>query len=117
MKNSATVFDQLKLVTTKEPYSDTNPNNIRALYGTFSNSNYLYFHEKTGKGYDFFTDEILRIDDFNQQLSARLMQSFSDWRKFDKHNKKHMSIAIKKVLNRLNISKNLYEISDKILNG
>ncbi len=108
------VFSKIKAIQKLEPYSNTNPNNIRSLIGNFSMGNMQYFHAKSGEGYTIVANEVLRIDKFNPQISSRLMQAFTDWRKFDTHNQNLLSSSIQRVLETKNISKNLFEITDKM---
>ena len=77
--------------------------------------NMRYFHAKSGEGYTIVANEVLRVDKFNPQISSRLMQAFTDWRKFDTHNQDLLNSSIQNVLKTKDISKNLFEITDKML--
>ncbi|NQY42224.1 MAG: aminopeptidase N C-terminal domain-containing protein, partial [Legionellales bacterium] len=111
------IYQKILEVKSKDPiFSHTNPNHIRSLFGFFSMENLLYFHAKNGKGYSLVLNEIVEIDKFNPQLSSRLVAVFSNWKKFIENNKNLMHKGLLNVLSTEKISKNLFEMVEKIIN-
>ncbi len=99
-----------------EVYDNKVPNLVRSLLGTFLN-NYPYFHAKDGSGYTFMADKIIEIDAINAQMASRLANGFKLYKKMNSKNKELMKIQIERVLCAENLSKNSFEILDKILNA
>jgi aminopeptidase N len=60
----------------------TNPNRVRSVYGVMGRANAKVFHQADGQGYALVAKRIVEIDSINPQLSARLLQAFSSWRKY-----------------------------------
>lgn len=95
-----------------QSFNEKNPNIVRALLGSFV-GNLTHFHEKTGEGYSFISDQLLKLDAINPYISSRLAIGFQKYEKLDMERKKHMSSHIDKILSQENISPNLYEIIAK----
>ena len=92
-----------------------NPNNVRAVIGTFAMRNPLHFHDENGEGYEFFTDQILKIDQFNSQIAARLLPAMTRWKKFDMHRQMLMKKQLERIVNEAVISSDVYEVVSKLL--
>jgi aminopeptidase N len=58
----------------------TNPNRIRALYGTFSGANPKAFHAEDGSGYEFLADFLVDYDATNPQITSRLVDAFGGYK-------------------------------------
>ena len=91
------------------------PNLVRALIGSFL-GNYKYFHAKDGSGYKFMADRLIEIDVINAQIASRLAGGFKLYKKMNSVNQKLMKEEIERVLSTEGLSKNSFEILDKILN-
>jgi aminopeptidase N len=91
-----------------------NPNSARALIGSFA-TNLIHFHAANGSGYQFLADQIINIDSFNPQVAARLLVGFTPWRKFDKPRQKLMQKQLKRVADKKDLSKDVYEVVHKML--
>ena len=61
-------------------FSLKNPNRIRALIGSFANSNPTGFNRGDGAGYQLLAGQALEIDRFNPHVAARLLGAFESWR-------------------------------------
>ncbi len=92
-----------------------NPNRMRALIAAFCTGNQVQFHAADGAGYVFLTEQILHIDGFNPQMAARLMEPYTRWRKFDDERQKLMQAQLKHIVERAQLSKDVYEIAAKSL--
>jgi len=98
-----------------EVYDIKVPNLVRSLIGTFL-GNYKYFHAKDGSGYKFMADKLIEIDAINPQMASRLASGFKLYKKMNSTNQKLMKIELERVLATQSLSKNCFEILDKILN-
>jgi len=97
-------------------YDEKIPNHIRALIGSFSR-NYRYFHAKDGSGYEFIATKIIEIDKNNPQMASALLSSFKVYKKLKKESRELMQKALERVNSTHSLSKNTFEIVDKILNN
>jgi aminopeptidase N len=98
-----------------EVYDVKVPNLVRALIGAFL-GNYKYFHAKDGSGYKFIADKLIEIDAINAQMASRLAGGFKLYKKMNDMNQKLMKVELERVISTEGLSKNSFEILDKILN-
>ena len=59
-----------------------NPNRFRALMGGLS-GNHAGFHHRSGAGYRFYADWLIRMDAHNPQTAARMSTVFETWQRYD----------------------------------
>ena len=93
-----------------------NPNNAFALLRTFS-SNHVHSHRSDGAGYKLISDAVLEIDKINPQVAALIARSFDRWQKFDATRQNHAKLALEKIINQPQLSKDTAEIVSKTLKG
>ncbi len=98
-------------------FSFTNPNKIRALLGIFCRANPVRFHALDGSGYEFLTENVLKLDQLNPQITARLVQAISRWRRFEEPRASLMREQLEKILHHEKLSKDTYEVVSKSLAG
>jgi len=106
---------EVKKLTSHAAFTIQNPNKVRALVGSFANSNQLRFHEATGAGYTFIADKVLELDALNPQVAARLLGAFKTWRQFETRRRALMKKEIARIAGRPGISRDVYEIAVKTL--
>jgi aminopeptidase N len=97
-----------------EAYDEKIPNLVRSVIGVFAR-NYKYFHAKDGSGYRFIAQKIIEIDEINPQMASGLAGAFKIYNKMNDENKKLMKIELECVLSTQSLSKNSFEIINKIL--
>ncbi|OYX01383.1 MAG: aminopeptidase N, partial [Caulobacter vibrioides] len=110
--------DALERVTalTQHPdFEPTNPNRLRALVSTFANFNPARFHDPSGAGYAFLTDEILKVDAFNPMTAARLVEPLGGWRRYQPELGELMRAQLERIVAHPNLSKNVLELASKAL--
>lgn len=61
-----------------------NPNKVYALVGSFCFNNPRHFHALDGRGYDFLTTLVLKLDKLNPQVASRMITPFTRWQYLDK---------------------------------
>jgi aminopeptidase N len=107
------VLDQVKTLLKHPAYEPTNPNFVRSVVGAFS-SNLVRFHAKTGEGYLFIADQLLKIDEFNPSLAAGLTKRLSTPHRFDKIRQGLIKTQLEKIHAQAH-SNNVKEIAGKSL--
>lgn len=107
-------LEVVQTLTQHPAFDIKNPNKVYALLGGFS-GNLIRFHDKTGKGYHFLADMILKLDALNPQVASRLMDAFTRYKKFDAVRSKKMEAELKRIQAAPKLSKDIYEIVTKCL--
>lgn len=96
-------------------FSLKNPNNVRAVIGQFCRNNPSQFHAKDGSGYQFLSEQILKLDKLNPQVAARQLGAFNSWRRYDSHRQQLMKTALRKIAAQVDLSSDVFEIVTKYL--
>jgi len=96
-------------------FDPLNPNRIYSLIGAFCGANQVRFHEATGAGYDFLTEQVLRLNPVNPQVAARLAGPFARWRRVDPHRQALIRAQLERILAAPGLSPDVYEIVSKTL--
>ena len=108
------VLERVKVLQNDAVYDDKVPNLVRSLVGSFAR-NHKQFHSKDGEGYKFVADKIIEIDKINPQMASGLCSTFKIFDKMNKENQKLMKRELIRVVSTQGLSKNSFEIIDKIL--
>jgi aminopeptidase N len=98
-------------------FSIRNPNKVRALIGAFATGNPVRFHAADGGGYRFLVDRVLDLDPANPQIAARLLRALARWRRYDPGRQALMRGELERVAGVAGLSKDVYEIAAKSLEG
>ena len=107
-------LDRVMALQNDEVYDAKVPNLVRSLIGVFAR-NYKHFHAKDGLGYKFIADKIIEIDKINAQMASALAGAFKIYDKMNETNKKLIKIELERVVSTHSLSKNSFEILNKIL--
>ena len=107
-RNQDTFFDVQELMG-HPSFNIKNPNNVRALLGTFG-SNLFCFHRSEYDAYKFFADQIIAIDHFNPHVAAGLCHAFNLIGKLTADMKERALIQIRRIVSHPEISKNTREL-------
>ncbi len=108
-------LDRVKELTGHADFSMKNPNKVRALVHMFAIQNHVNFHGEDGAGYRFIADQIIRLDQINHQVAARLASCFNHWKKYDGVRKTLMKKELERIANIKSLSQNVYEIVSRAL--
>ncbi|WP_026941701.1 aminopeptidase N [Hellea balneolensis] len=106
--------DAIEQLTKHDAYDPRNPNRVRALLGSFAMSNPHLFHDASGAGYNFFTEQVLDMDSRNPSVAARLLGVYEIWRKLDTARQDQIKAQLRRVI-KSKPSKNVLEIASKTL--
>ena len=91
------------------------PNKVRALIGTFCHANPRRFHDPDGEGYAFLAEQIRTLDALNPQITARLINAFSRWRRFPEPQRGIMQATLRDIINTPTLSKDVTEMVSRTL--
>jgi aminopeptidase N len=107
-------FDVVKSLTQHPSFNINNPNNVYALLRSFT-QNYEIFHSPEYPAYEFLADMILKIDEKNPQVAARLCAAFNFVKKLPHEMKERALIQIRRVVASEKLSKNSRELLQSAL--
>jgi aminopeptidase N len=113
--NSSDILAKLTLLASHRQFNIKNPNKVRSLVGSFAVYNTDGFHALDGSGYQFLTDYLIEIDDLNPQIASRLVTPLIQYKKFASVHQDLMTMQLRRLLSRPNLSKDLYEKVSKSL--
>ncbi len=106
---------EVKTLTRHPAFTLKNPNRVRALIGSFCAGNPARFHDRSGAGYAFLADQVLKIDRLNPQLAARLAGALSLWHKYEARRQALMKKQLERILGEPALSRDVQEIASKSL--
>lgn len=110
-----TTLDTVKSLLKHPAFDINNPNRVHSLIGCFTRMNYLRFHDASGSGYQFLTDQVLDIDPKNPQVAARILQPLIRWKKFDTKRQGLMKSQLSRIASSKRLSNDVYELVTKSL--
>ena len=102
-------------LTSHPAFDPRNPNRLRALVGAFATGNPSRFHDATGAGYRFLTDQIIATDAINPSVAARFVEPLGQWRRYRPDLADKMRGELDRILSQPNLSKNVLELATKAL--
>ncbi len=112
--NAPDTLARVQALASHEKFDLRNPNRVRALITSFT-ANPAKFHDMSGAGYALLTDMVLKLDETNPQIAARLTTALGSWRRFAPARQALMRESLERILLRKNLSHNTYEMAAKAL--
>ncbi len=109
------VLDRVRALMEHEAFSIRNPNKVRALIGAFCAGNTVRFHDRSGRGYEFLSEQVVRLDALNPQTAARLLQPLARWKRYDPDRQTQMRSALERILGAPGLSPDVFEVASKCL--
>jgi aminopeptidase N len=94
-------------------FSMSNPNRVRALIGSFAMLNQVQFNRVDGAGYEFLAEIVLRLDEANPQLAARLLTSFGTWRMMNQARRSKARQTLLAIAGKPNLSRDVADIVNR----
>jgi aminopeptidase N len=110
-------LERVKGLMQHPAFSIGNPNRVRSLIGSFAMLNQVQFNRIDGAGYDFLASIVLRADELNPQLAARLLTAFSTWRMMESTRRNHARQALSTISKKPNLSRDVGDIVSRTLDG
>ena len=93
------------------------PNRVYALIGGFTSMNLAGFNAADGEGYRVVADTILKLDQINPQVAARMATGFRSWRIMDEVRRKAATGQLERLVATPNLSRDSFEIISRTLKG
>ena len=116
LSSAEDTFDKVTQLLEHSSFSLKNPNKVRALIGAFC-QNHLHFHDLSGRGYDFLVDMVMKLDGLNPQIAARMTTPLISWKRYERRRQEMMIDGLKRIQNKRNLSRDVYEIVNRGLAG
>ncbi len=111
LSSAGDTFDRVNQLLGHPAFSIKNPNKVRALVGAFC-QNHLHFHHLSGRGYALLVDIILKLDDINPQIAARLTTPLISWQRYEKRRQEMMIESLERI-RKMKLSRDVYEIVNR----
>jgi len=111
----ADILARISMLMGHNQFTINNPNRVRALVGTFSFFNVSGFHNIDGTGYKFVADYLIKLNEVNPQVAARLITPLIQWQKVDKTRQQLMQHQLMRIGNTEGLSNDLFEKISKSL--
>ncbi|MCG9696496.1 aminopeptidase N [Shewanella sp. Isolate11] len=108
-------IDALRELAEHPAFSYSNPNRVRSLFGAFAALNTCVFHRQDGEGYQLLTEVIIKLNQLNPQVAARIITPLIQFKKFDQGRQQLMQASLQRILALPDLSKDLYEKVTKAL--
>lgn len=102
-------FKRVQNLLTQSEFSIKNPNNVYAVLKAF-NGNASVCHSSGEAAYEFLTDQILKVDEINPQVAARICGLFDYTGKMPDLQKAQLKAQAQRALNYTKLSKNTREL-------
>ena len=115
--NRPGALERVRQLLSHPAYDGHNPNKIRSVVGVFCGQNLVNFHRLDGKGYEFLTEQILYLNTKNPQIAARLVTPLSKWQRYDVTRQALMKSQLYKIEQTPGLSKDVFEVVAKSLQG
>jgi len=106
-------LENVKHLTNNSLFSIENPNKVRSLIGAFCSANHVRFHDKSGEGYSFLGDMIIKLNSLNPQIAARLVTPLINWKRYDKIRQPLMREQLDRIAGQKGLSRGVAEIVNK----
>ncbi len=108
-------FERVKYLTMHPAFHFHNPNQVYALIGGFTQRNWAQFYQCSPEPYLWLASIILKLDERNPQVSARMTESLLIKDKLDAQRQEYIIQALYMIKNKTNLSTDLSEIITKAL--
>jgi len=113
--NTPDIIDHLQQLLNHPSFEYENPNRVRAVFAVFAQRNLRYFHAEDASGYRFLSDAILKLNQANPQIAARLVTPLTKWRQHNTERQALMKAELNRILATDGLSKDVYEMVSKSL--
>ncbi|MCG6201730.1 aminopeptidase N [Psychromonas antarctica] len=109
------VLSNIKALFQHRSFDFSNPNRLRALVGAFVQNNPYYFHASDGSGYQFLTEQLIKLNEQNPQVASRLITPLIQFKRLDEHRKQLIKEQLNRLLQLDNLALDLFEKVSKAL--
>ncbi|MCP4323239.1 MAG: aminopeptidase N, partial [Alteromonadales bacterium] len=113
--STPSVLTNVEALFNHRSFDYSNPNRLRALVGSFVNINSYYFHAIDGSGYQFLTEQLIKLNSQNPQVAARLITPLIQFKRLDSVRVELIKAQLNRLLEIENLSLDLFEKVTKAL--
>lgn len=106
-------LEHIKRLMKHEAFDIKNPNKVRSVIGVFCNQSLINFHDASGSGYRFLSEQVIELNKLNPQIASRLVTPLTRWRKYDANRQALMLSELQRILKQEGLSKDVYEVVSK----
>ena len=106
--------DTIRALMLHPAFSLRNPNRARALIFQFCMNNLSGIH--SAEGYAYWAEQVLALDKLNPEIAARLARAFDNWARYAEPARSGMRVALERIRQQTDLSRNVAEIVTKALN-
>lgn len=106
---------QIRRLMEHKAFSIKNPNRVRAVLGAFCQHNLPQFHAADGSGYALLAEQVATLDALNPQMSARMVNPLTRWRRYTAAQGQLMRAQLEKLQQMPKLSADLFEVLQKAL--
>jgi aminopeptidase N len=96
-------------------FSIRNPNKVRSVIGVFSMMNPTGFHVSGGAGYRLHADQVIRLNELNPQMAARMASAFNPWIRYPVERRQSMKSELQRIAETDGLSPDVSEIVNNAL--
>eukprot|EP00914_Ancora_sagittata_P016516 GHVO01032857.1.p1 GENE.GHVO01032857.1~~GHVO01032857.1.p1 ORF type:complete len:921 (+),score=193.10 GHVO01032857.1:327-3089(+) len=114
LADTETVLDDIKRLKEHPEFSMTTPPRMRALCFAYV-GNFVNYHRKDGKGYEFIADVVIELDKFNSQVAARGCAILTRFGQLEDERSHLMENELRRVLAAPHVSADVREIAERAL--
>ncbi len=108
-------LERIKNVMNDPTFDIKTPNKVYSLLYRFGRLNTKNFHDPNGASYEFYKDQILKIDQLNPQVASRLTGVFNLWKRYEPKRRDLIKTQLENIVKQDGLSNNVFEIASKAL--
>ena len=108
---------RVEALTRHPDFNWKTPNRVYGLIAAFASGNPSGFNAADGQGYQVVADAVLRLDGINPQVAARIATGFRSCRVLDQVRRDAAMGELRRVLATKNLSRDVFEIVSRIVDG
>lgn len=109
------VLEIVQNLLTHPSFNFKNPNRVRSLVGAFASQNPSAFHAIDGSGYRFLVDMLIKMNESNRQVAARLIEPLIKLSRYDTQRQTLMRRGLERLKGLDNLARDLFEKIEKAL--
>jgi len=109
----ADTLDRVKSLVSHAAFDAQNPNNVYALICAFGANAAALHLAGQGSGYAFIADQVMKIDQYNPQVAARVLTPLTRWRQLDDRRGQLMLRQLERIASSDKLSSDVQECVQK----
>ena len=115
LRPDADAAGHVRKLTAHDDFSIARPNRVRALIGAFAGMNQAGFNAASGEGYDLVAEVIMKLDERNPQVAARMAGAFRSYQIMEAGRRDKARAALARIRDKEGLSKDTLEMVTRML--